>query len=132
EIEVKIAKEQNAREAGLEEIAEPSRYACPECHGVLLQLKEAGRIRFRCHTGHAYSADSLLAAVGDQIEESMWTAIRSLEEGAMLMQQLAAHLQETHGDDAQSLVNRAEEARAQSNQIRRLVTQRETLAAAKD
>jgi two-component system, chemotaxis family, protein-glutamate methylesterase/glutaminase len=132
EIEVKIAMERNAREAGFEEIAEPSKYACPECHGVLLQLKEAARIRFRCHTGHAYSADSLLAAVGDQIEDSMWNAIRSLEEGAMLMQQLAMHLQESHGADAQALVNRAQEAQAQSNQIRMLVTQRETLAATED
>ena len=53
-VEVNIAKEQHPMDAGLEEIADPSRYACPECHGVLLQLKESGRVRFRCHTGHAY------------------------------------------------------------------------------
>jgi hypothetical protein len=62
----------------------------------------------------------------------MWNAIRSLEEGAMLMQQLANHLQQSHGADVQDLINRAQEATAQSNQIRQLVTQRETYAATKD
>src|SRR5581483_3391461 len=57
EIEVKIAKAHNAIEAGLERIGEPSPFACPECHGVLLQFKGDSRLRFRCHTGHAYSVD---------------------------------------------------------------------------
>jgi len=53
EIEVNIAKEQKALEAGVLQLGEPSNYACPECHGVLLQRKEGSIWRFRCHTGHA-------------------------------------------------------------------------------
>src|SRR5205085_9588470 len=97
EVEVNIAKEQRPVDAGWEDVAEPSAFACPECHGVLLQLKEAGRVRFRCHTGHAYSIDSLLAAVGDGIEDSLWNAIRALEEAALLMHRMAAHLRDSHG-----------------------------------
>src|SRR3712207_8151045 len=47
--------------SGVLKLGGPSNYACPECHGVLLQLKEENRIRFRCHTGHAYSLESLIA-----------------------------------------------------------------------
>ena len=70
DVEVKIAMEQNPIDAGLLALSEPSSFACPECHGVLLQMKEGGRIRFRCHTGHGYSLDSLLAAITEGIEEA--------------------------------------------------------------
>jgi len=40
-------------------------YTCPECHGVLSALQEGDRIRFRCHTGHAFSADTLLASISE-------------------------------------------------------------------
>ena len=79
-IEVSIAKAEQALEAGVLRLGEPSNYACPECHGVLLQLNEENRIRFRCHTGHAYSAESLVAEMDEAIEESLWNAIRSVEE----------------------------------------------------
>src|SRR4051812_11948376 len=96
EVEMDIAREKNAVEAGVTEIGEPSSYACPECHGVLLEIKEAGRIRFRCHTGHAYSAESLMAAVGEGVEDAMWNAIRALEEAALLMHRMADHFESSH------------------------------------
>jgi two-component system chemotaxis response regulator CheB len=60
-IEVEIAAESEAIEAGVLKFGSPSQYACPECHGVLRQVKERGVMRFRCHTGHAYTLESLLA-----------------------------------------------------------------------
>jgi two-component system chemotaxis response regulator CheB len=80
EVEVKIAKQEDPLKAGVGNIGAPSSFACPECHGVLLQLKEGGRIRFRCHTGHAYSAESLLADIREQIEVQLWNAIRAMQE----------------------------------------------------
>jgi len=128
EVEVDIAKEKNAVEAGITEIAQPSSYACPECHGVLLEIKEAGRIRFRCHTGHAYSADSLIAAVGEGVEDALWNAIRALEEASLLMHRMADHSQPSHeAAAARRLEGRPAEARRQSNAIRTLVTEREPL-----
>jgi len=88
-VEVNIAKEQNPRDAGLERIGNPSRYACPDCHEVLLEFEEGGRVRFRCHIGHAYSVDSLLAAMNQGIERAMSTAVRSLEEARLLMDRMA-------------------------------------------
>jgi two-component system chemotaxis response regulator CheB len=60
DVEVRIAKEVNAVDAGVECIGEPSSFTCPECHGVLLRMKGAHPLRFRCHTGHAFSARSLV------------------------------------------------------------------------
>jgi two-component system chemotaxis response regulator CheB len=131
QVEVKIAMEHNPIDAGLERIGKPSRFACPECHGVLLELKEGMRTKFRCHTGHAYSVASLLAAIGEGIEESLWTAIRALEEGQLLMTRMAEHLQANHDtESAEQLMDRAAEARKQSDVIRQLVMQRDPLSEA--
>jgi two-component system chemotaxis response regulator CheB len=128
DIEVKIAKAEHPLDAGLERIGEPSRFACPECHGVLLQLKGDGLLRFRCHTGHAYSTESLLADVSEGVDEALWNAIRSLEEASLLLQRLSEQMGTTGArDQAQRLIDRAGEARRHSDVIRRLATEREPL-----
>lgn len=125
-IEVEIAMERNPIDAGLERIGEPSRFACPECHGVLLKVKDGPQARFRCHTGHAYSGASLLAAVNEQIEDSLWNSIRALEEGQLLLNSMAEHVQSAHSAAGAAELNaRADEVKRQSDLIRRLVMQRE-------
>lgn len=122
EIEVKIAREDGALESGIMKWGEPSVYACPECHGVLLQLKEGGNLRFRCHTGHAYSVDSLLAEFGEKTEETLWSAIRAIEEGVLLMRDLAQHFGERHSStDAEALLRKADESQQRAELVRRAV-----------
>lgn len=125
-IEVKVAMEDNPIDAGLERVGDPSPFACPECHGVLLRIKGIPHTRFRCHTGHSYTAFSLLGAVNEQIEASLWTSIRSLEEGRLLLCTLADHFTMTHSArDAAALTARADEAKQHADILRRLVTARE-------
>lgn len=129
EIEVKIAREDNALESGIMKWGEPSVYACPECHGVLLQLKEGGNFRFRCHTGHAYSVDSLLAEFTEKTEESLWSAIRAIEEGVLLMRDLAKHFSERHnGTDVEALLRKAEESQQRADLVRRAVMSHDNLS----
>ncbi len=45
----------------LEAIATPSRITCPDCNGVLFELRDQHPRRYRCHTGHAYTAGTLAA-----------------------------------------------------------------------
>ena len=40
--------------------------------------------------------DSLLADVSEGIEESLWNAIRGLEEGELLLRGLAQHIKTSH------------------------------------
>jgi two-component system, chemotaxis family, protein-glutamate methylesterase/glutaminase len=129
EVEVKIAKEHNPVDAGLERIGEPSSFACPECHGVLLQLKEGGRMRFRCHTGHAYSLDSLLAEIGESIEASVWNTIRALEEGGLLLERMGAHAHVAQGAATPAaLLERGRQWRKQADSIRQLINDLEPAA----
>jgi len=131
EIEVKIAKEDTALEAGVLKLGEPSNYTCPECHGVLLQIKEEKRVRFRCHTGHAFSVDSLMAAVKDGIEEALWSAIRSIEESILLMRHLGEHVRESgNGHAAEQFLKQADEAQRRSDLVRQAVMHNEEPGAA--
>jgi two-component system chemotaxis response regulator CheB len=128
DIEVRIAKEDIALDAGVLKLGEPSNYACPECHGVLLQLKEEKRIRFRCHTGHAYSVESLLAEITEGVEDSLWNAIRSAEESVLLLRHMAEHLAGSEdGHTAEEFLARAQEAQRQADLVRQAVMTKELL-----
>jgi two-component system chemotaxis response regulator CheB len=64
-------------------------YSCPECGGALWQVDESQPLRFRCHVGHAYSAELLLAEQAEALEAAVWTAVRTFREKSVLSQQLA-------------------------------------------
>ena len=125
EIEVKISKEGNALANGILKWGKPSIYSCPECHGVLLELQEGNLMRFRCHTGHAYSPDSLLAEFADKTEETLWSALRAIEESIILMKGLTQHSGEEHTpEDTQSLLNKVEEAQERADLVRKALFDR--------
>jgi two-component system, chemotaxis family, protein-glutamate methylesterase/glutaminase len=119
EIEVNIAKELKALDAGVLQLGEPSNYACPECHGVLLQMKEGTRFRFRCHTGHGFSMESLLADITEKMDDALWNSIRAFEEGELFMRHMAQHLGHVENNQsAESFLKRADEAKRQANLMR--------------
>jgi two-component system chemotaxis response regulator CheB len=129
EIEIRIAKEDTALDIGVLKLGEPSNYACPECHGVLLQLQEEKRIRFRCHTGHAYSIESLLAEITEGVEDSLWNAIRSIEESVLLLRHLAEHLTESeNGQTSERFLAQAQRANRRADLVREAVMTREQLS----
>lgn len=130
EIEVNIARDQSPLAAGLMDIAEPSPFSCPECHGVLLRLKAAEPARFRCHTGHGYSAHALVGAVNESIEEALWSAVRSLQEGSMLIEHLAEHLNGQDPSRAEELIEQSRDVSRQSETVRELLIGRKGLTIA--
>lgn len=72
----------------LERIGAPSGYTCPECSGALWKVKDASPLRFRCHTGHSFSAH-LLAQLQDRaVENALWSSLRALQEQAGIEQEL--------------------------------------------
>jgi two-component system chemotaxis response regulator CheB len=92
ETEILIASGNAPSTGEVATMGEPSLFACPECHGVLSEIKEETHFRFRCHTGHAYAVDSLLAQLESDTDESVWKAIRSIEERVMLLEKALAEL----------------------------------------
>jgi two-component system chemotaxis response regulator CheB len=99
--EVKIAAENGAFQKGIMEIGTLTPFTCPECHGALVRIAEGKMSRFRCHTGHAYTDSALLEGVMEKTGEMLWQVIRSLEEGVMLLNNMAGHLKKA-GDPARA------------------------------
>jgi two-component system chemotaxis response regulator CheB len=126
QIEVRIANGHTALDAGVMKLGEPSNYVCPECNGVLLQLNEDDRPRFRCHTGHAYSVESLMAAIQEGVEDALWNAVRCLEENILLTRQLATLVDKTgNGAVSNQLIQRAQDVQRQVELVREAVKDHE-------
>ena len=122
EIETRIARDGTAFETGALGLGEFSGFTCPECQGALMQIKDGSLVRFRCHTGHAYAPESLLAALGEHNEDALWNAVRCVQESAMLLAHLGRHARETgKADLAASLETEAHAVQKRADQVRRIV-----------
>jgi len=111
QIENLVALEGNGVQAGVMDLGKVSKYTCPEFHGVLVQIVEGKLVRFRCHTGHAYSLKSLLVEVNAAIDKGLWDAVRAIEERILLLEQ-RAELADAEGDHEAAGHMRAEAERA--------------------
>ena len=77
-----------------ERVGKPSPFSCPECGGVLWELQDEDLLRFRCRVGHAFSIESVEAAQVEQLEDALWTALKTLEENASLSRRMAKRARE--------------------------------------
>ncbi len=64
----------------IKKIADHTDFTCPDCGGGLWAIKNDPVHRYRCHTGHVYTEHRLHDLQDGNIEESLWVAIRMLEE----------------------------------------------------
>jgi two-component system, chemotaxis family, protein-glutamate methylesterase/glutaminase len=125
-LEVDVAAGSSAFREGIMRIGPPSPYTCPECQGVLMEVRDGNMPRFRCHTGHAYSGKSLLAAALERIEQNYGHAMASLEEAAMLLDGMGrAHSRQ--GDEARAAryFHHAGIAVEQSDRLREVIQENE-------
>jgi two-component system chemotaxis response regulator CheB len=76
-----------------------STFTCPECGGSLWQADEKEAVHFRCHVGHAYLGEALLAEQAEILEAALWTAIRTFKDRTLLSRQLA-HRERERGNSA--------------------------------
>jgi len=64
-------------------------YNCPNCGGVLWEVENPDLQRYRCHTGHSFTAAALLASQSERIEETLWISLRMFEERKNLLNSMA-------------------------------------------
>lgn len=130
-IETRIAAQKPALQQGVLTLGTLTPYACPDCHGVLLAITDGDIIRYRCHTGHAHSADSLLATITEQIEDTLWNAIRGVEESILLLNNLGDHYADKNQPKLAALYfKKAQEAESRAEIVRQTVFSHEQLTTA--
>jgi two-component system chemotaxis response regulator CheB len=65
-------------------------YTCPSCGGVLWDVKHTDKVHsYRCVAGHAFTQDTLLHLKSKEAEETMWAALRMMEEQKRMLQRFA-------------------------------------------
>jgi len=65
-------------------------YSCPECGGGLWEMKNGDLLRYRCHIGHSYTYRDLLEGQKHSIDQTLWVALRIMEEKHALLKNIAA------------------------------------------
>jgi two-component system, chemotaxis family, protein-glutamate methylesterase/glutaminase len=80
----------------LAKIASPSPLTCPECGGGLWEINQARPPRFRCHTGHGYSLQTLQHAMNGTTEGLLWAAERALQADAAVSHRMAEELRKNN------------------------------------
>jgi two-component system, chemotaxis family, protein-glutamate methylesterase/glutaminase len=88
EFEVNIASGGPRNMSQMDRIGRRSVLACPDCHGVMWEIEEGDLIRYRCHEGHAYSAELMSLALDDNVRRAFASALRALEERVALARKL--------------------------------------------
>ncbi|WP_196785438.1 chemotaxis protein CheB [Massilia aquatica] len=91
-------------------------FNCPGCGGVLWQMKVGNHVRFRCHTGHAYTAATLLAEQTAKMEETLWVALRMFEEHKNLLVKMGAD-----GSASPSYAERVEQSNIHIRRIKAML-----------
>ena len=91
----------NANMQDLDAIGVPSKFTCPECGGALFEVKEGKPLRFLCHTGHAFSLRGLASLQENVTDETLWSALRALQEKEAILRRLAqVQASETPGSES--------------------------------
>jgi two-component system chemotaxis response regulator CheB len=122
-LENKVALTGRIFEDEIDSIGTRSTQTCPECGGNLWSIDGSNPLRFRCHTGHAYTAESLLQHQSESTEQAVWAAVRALHERYTLLKRLADGAR-TNGYDQQAQEYEASAASAaeHAESLRQLIT----------
>lgn len=72
-----------------DEFGQPVAVGCPDCGGGLHRVDTGDVIRYRCHVGHAFTAEGMLAAQAQNAETGLLTVASTVRDQAAICRQLA-------------------------------------------
>ncbi|MBP1223091.1 chemotaxis protein CheB [Flavobacterium sp. 1355] len=118
-IEADITKRMMSNIDEMKSIAERSDFVCPDCGGGLWAVKNDPAHRYRCHTGHTYTAKLLEKLQREKLEESLWVSIRMLEERSNLYKVMAGRY--SNAGHSSGHLQRIEDTEHHINRLKKLL-----------
>lgn len=106
----------------LDQVARRTAISCPDCGGAIWRMKDVNVERYGCHLGRAFSGDSLLVRNKESLDESLWVALRMLEERKYVLVTLSEEIAVQHSAKAASYKERADELQVHVERIRQVIT----------
>jgi two-component system chemotaxis response regulator CheB len=120
-LEAAIAAQEHATMSTEQEIGTPSPFTCPECQGPLWEVADSAMLRFRCHVGHAYTADAMMQAQSDEADAILWKLLRSRQQRAELARRVAEREHSDRPQLAARFLERAKEYDEDAALVRRML-----------
>jgi two-component system, chemotaxis family, protein-glutamate methylesterase/glutaminase len=106
-----------------EQMGRLSPYTCPDCGGVLFLHEQDAITKLKCHIGHSYSIRDWLIKGVEEVEKSMWVAIRSLEQRKTMLQSLAEKYHKTGNNrTAKEYEDRSAELDSHIDTLKKVIT----------
>ncbi|CAL8481346.1 chemotaxis protein CheB [Caballeronia sp. S22] len=130
-LETKIALTGNSSPSDLERLGHRSSMTCPDCGGVVWRIGNDLPLRFRCHTGHAFSALSLESEQRNGAENALWSAVRHLQESLLLVEELVSLAESERRSEVKELRVRKDRLQATIEATRQLALESSTSTAEK-
>ena len=92
-------------------------FTCPDCGGVVWEMDDPEPVRYRCHTGHAFTERVLSDSQAEATEAALVTAFRTMEERVKLLRKMAER------DRKSGYAERADELQRHAARVRDLLLQ---------
>lgn len=128
-LEAAIAAQEHSSMKDEDRLGELSVFVCPECHGPLWEIEDGDMLRYRCHTGHAFTSEAMLEAQSEETDHILWSLLRSHQQRAKFARRMADREKELNRMDlAARLEERFKEYEADAEVIERILESRRVVA----
>jgi len=124
-LEAAIAAQEHANMDSTDKLGRLSPFTCPECQGPLWEIEEGRLLRYRCHAGHALTAEAMLFAQGTEAENMIERLLRVHQQRAAMAHRIADRdLAEGRHESARWMKEKAREYEGDAEMVGQLLVDR--------
>jgi two-component system, chemotaxis family, protein-glutamate methylesterase/glutaminase len=131
EIESRFVEMETMNMQDMDAIGSHAGVSCPECHGPMWKIKDGTLQRYRCHVGHAYTAQTMAEGQIEAQEIHLWQSLRLMKERVSLMWEIRCHAENDHREvDAEACDAKIRQLQKNIALIQEMLREEDPLAAA--